>query len=423
MKTIDEITQSLGQPVGTWDSVSECLEAIKQDPLAFQSHLSHPENLLQLFDADTLRAHQIHVLAPDELYRVETPGKYLFIGGHVTQNHPEAESWFFGTAKAVIDQGIGHGYDQSRMLPFSKTQGYAHDHCHAVSDGQYVRLTAYDDTSIEFLRSGALELYGNANAHVPGRNATVVAHDQTRVIGEDVFQITAKDQSFIVAHGDCRLQLEDQAACVAYGNTKIEAFGKNRVWMMDDNCRPQIAYPETIFCKAHEAPQFRQAIHAAVQSDRSVPELISRLNDLTVAYGPAIRENWDYGEDPLWLTQIKIDPNNRNFVNVPKDWFKHENLYPTVDAYDNVEIQVYVSDKFSESSAMLNHLMEKRGYYSDSNPHTDSFVSFQHWGNAKLFNETVCYEEAVLHKLRPAVQLQEDPNQIRAYKNAGHRGI
>lgn len=423
MKSIDEITHALCQPEGSWDSVSECLEAIKQNPVAFKQQLSDPQNLLQLFNPDTLRQHQIYVPDPNDYYRIESPGPYVFVGGHVTQNHPEAEGWFFGNAKAAIEQGKGHSYDRSRMILWnSHTAGDCHDHATAISDGEYVHLQAYDQTKVEFLRSGNLDLFGDASAKVTGRSATVTTHDHTHLIATDTFRIIAQDESFVEAHDDCRIQMEGKAACVAYGETKIEAHGKNRIWMMDDNCRPMIGYPETIFCKAYEAPEFRQAIHEALRVDRPLPDLINRLNDLTVAYGPAINENWEWGSDAWWLAECKIDRDGK-YVNLAENRSEYENIYPTPEKYGNLDLQVQVLDEYCESSAMLTHLLEKRGFLMDYDPHYGSFGVFRHWGNAQLFNETVRYEEAVLHKLRPAVKLHDNPQKEIQRMKSGQRGL
>ena len=158
-------------------------------------------------------------------------------------------------------------------------------------------------------------------------------------------------------------------------------------------------------------------------SDRTVPALISRLIDLTLAYGPAIEEHWDYGLDGAWLAEAKLTE-NRNFANVPKDWAQYDNILPTVDKYDNLEIRVDVQDEYCETSSLLDNRLEKRGFLLDYDPHQGSYATFKHWGNAKLFQDTVRYEEAVLHKVRPVVQLHEtEPTQAAKQTHATHRSM
>ena len=406
MRSIEEITQLLGEPAGTWSGVSECLEAIKEHPLAYRDKgLLTPEKLQELFPAETLRAHKILILSPGDEYQFVEPGRCLVMGGSVIQNHPNSEVWYFGNTQADVWAGQAHGYDSAKIGFSLRTRGDIHDQVMAYCYGDYVKMEAYDHSCVTFEKAGELDLYDDAKGHAYNWFANITTHDRSRVDASEVHSIHALDQSLVVAT-DARVVLNDQAAAVAYGKTKVEARDQNRVWMIDADCRPIYAKPASIFCKAYEKADFRQAIHATVHSPRTVPEVLSRLNELTIAHGPAIREDWDFGEDVVWLTRINIDDNG-NFTNIPKDWSKQDNLYPTRDKNDNVDIQVYVEDRHSESSAMLNHAMEQRGYYLKDDPHTFSYAEFKHWGNAMLFNETVRYEEAVLHKLRPAVQLQE----------------
>lgn len=398
----------MGQPVGGWDSVSDCLAAIKQDPLTYKAKgILEKETLLGLFSKETLLGHGIYALEPSEHVAIEEPGRFLVVGGDVFQNHPLSEGWYLGDAVADIVQGKAHGYDSSRLQLGTRVEADVHDSASVLSYGENVRLMAYDKSSVDF-KTGVLELYDDAFAKADVWTAEITAHDRSHLIAHDVIFIRAKDESFVEAHDNCHIKMEDKASCVAYGQVHVQARGQNRVWMMNDNCHPTLAYGETFFSKAYESPTFLEAIHEAIQIDRPVPSLMERLNDLTVAYGPAIREDWESGEENVWLVRARYDQSSGNFQNVPKDWAKHENMYPTVYDRDRLEIQVYVSDEYSESSAMLAHLMQKRGYYlRDDDPHYDSYVAFDHWGNAKMFNETVRYEEAVLHKLRPAVELQE----------------
>ena len=425
MKSIDEITGALGFPEGTWDGISDCLASITQNPPLFvEKGLLNKQCLTDCFDVDTLRAHQIYLLQPDEQLMIDQPGQYIVFGGNVIQNHPEAEGWYFGDTKAEIWQSVAHGFDRSHIDFYnSKSQGDVHNQATANSNGSYIQLKAFDDAHVEFRGTGTLDLYDRAIGKCHNRNAYVNTYGQSHLIAKDVFRIRGGGQSFIEAHDDCRVELSEQAACVAYGQVKVQAREQNTVWMMHEDGCPLLAAAEAIVCKAYEAPEFREAIHQAVMSDRTVPALISRLIDLTLAYGPAIEEHWDYGLDGAWLAEAKLTE-NRNFANVPKDWAQYDNILPTVDRYDNLEIRVDVQDEYCETSSLLDNRLEKRGFLLDYDPHQGSYATFKHWGNAKLFQDTVRYEEAVLHKVRPVVQLHEtEPTQAAKQTHATHRSM
>ena len=420
MKSIDEITGAFGFPKGTWDGASDCLESIKQDPLSFREKgLLDPEILTAYFDPALLLSQQIYVQPSDKEIQLHSSDKFLAFEGKFVQMEPDSEGWYFGHAKAEILTGTAHGYDNAAIDFIPHTSGDVHDH--AIGYGfEDVHIKAYDDSHVRFCKSGTLALYDRSTAQIKDDRAIVTAHDQTRVIANEACRIFAKGQSFVEAHSNCRIELEEQSACVAYDTCLFQAKDQSHIWLMQEGCHPLQVTAEATLCRAYESPVFRQAIHEALLSDRNVPDLINRLTDLTVAYGPAIHEDWEHGIEAIWMAQARIDLEERTFINLPKERSAHREIQPAVDRCGQLELQIPIVDAHSPSNIPLTQRIIERGYPLLFNAKTGTYAAFKHWGNAKQFSETLQYETAILHKLRPIIPLQETEAPL--INQTNHRG-